>query len=63
MGKTSKAMYVSLVFMNYRIKTNMLQVIFLGLFITLRLVSGDCHVGTLGMKFVNFPKVGIDVFT
>jgi len=37
----------------------MLQVIVLGLFITLTLVSGECDVGTQGVKFVNFSKVGM----
>ena len=61
--RRGKAIYISLVFMNYRIKTNMLLIIFLGLFTTLTSVSGDCVVGTQGVNFVNFTKVGISVWT
>jgi len=59
--KRGKAIYTSLDFMNYRIKTNMLPIIVLSLFITLTSVSGDCDVGTQGVEFVNFPEVGISV--
>jgi hypothetical protein len=59
--KRGKAIYTSLDFMNYRIKTNMLLIIVLGLFITLTSVSGDCDVGTQGVEFVNFPEVCISV--
>ena len=59
MGKRGKVIYVSFAFMTYRIKSNMLLVIFLGLIATLTLVSGDCGVGTQGVNFVNFPEVGI----
>ena len=58
-GKRGKVIYVSFAFMTYRIKSNMLLVIFLGLIATLTLVSGDCGVGTQGVNFVNFPEVGI----
>jgi hypothetical protein len=58
-----KTIYISLVFMNYRINTKMLLIILLGLFTTVTSVSGDCDIGTQGVKFVNFPKVGIVVLT
>jgi hypothetical protein len=54
----AKTIYISLAFMNYRIKTKMLLIILLGLFTTLTSVSGDCDVGSQGMRFVNFCKVG-----
>jgi len=43
------------------IKTKMLLIIFLGLIATLTSVSGDCDVGTQGVKYVDFTKVGITV--
>ena len=63
MDKRGKAIYVPIVFMNYRIKTNMLLIVVLGLFTTSTLVSGDCDVGTQGITYVNFTKVGISVCT
>jgi len=39
----------------------MLLIIFLGLIATLTLVSGDCDVGTQGMKDFDFTKVGVRV--
>jgi hypothetical protein len=61
--EVEKTIYISPFFMNYRIKTKMLLIILLGLFTTLTSVSGDCDVGTQGVKVVNFPKVGIGVLT
>jgi hypothetical protein len=37
----------------------MLLIIFLGLIAKLALVSGDCDVGTQGMKDYDFTKVGV----
>jgi len=34
---------------------------FVGLIVTLTAVSGDCDVGTQGVKRVNFAKVGFSV--
>jgi hypothetical protein len=59
----AKIIYISLDLTNYRNKTNMLLIIFLGLFTTLTAVSGECDVGKQEVTSVNFPKVGIRAWT
>jgi hypothetical protein len=59
--KAAKAIYIPVVFINYRIKINMLLIIYLGLFTTLTLVSGDCVVRPQDVEVVNFTEVGISV--
>ena len=41
----------------------MLLIIFLGLIAKLTLLSGDCDVGTLKLKDLDWNKVGVNVFT
>jgi hypothetical protein len=53
----AKTIYISLVFMNYRNKTTMFLIIFLGLIATLTSVCDGCDVGTLKLKHFDWYKV------
>ena len=53
----AKEIYILLVFMNYRNRTNMLLIFVLGLIATLTSVCGGCDVGTQRVKDFDWSKV------
>jgi len=61
--KGVKTIYISFVFINYRNLNQHAAHYFLGLNVSLTLVSGDCNVGTQKMKIFNWYEVGIIVLT
>jgi len=61
--EAAKAVYEYLFPWITGIKTNMLLIFFLGLIATLTLVSGDCDLGTRGLKHFNWNEVCITVLT